>query len=470
MRSPKLWFVVTLTALLGAYAALTLYMGHRLAQETALYSQALSERPDIQVARLEYDREFHRGTLHYDLTWRPAADDPEIEAIRFAGALEFRHGPWTGAAGGFALASSEGAIALPEEIRRFLPQYPAEAPVLRMVAVATFGGDLDARFTAADYRGDVVLPDEQPMRLALTGLTGRVRTDARLERVLLEGRLQDLAVQIAGIEDWGNFRVLALHVESDSLEARPWVRTGTTRISLDRAFATSSTQHMAINDFATRTETWIDGHKLHSNSTSTMGTTRVNAHELLGGEMVVALREVDVDALSALAAEANWRRADAASQDDMAWARPHVERILAGRPSLTIERLNLSLGGADDLTGRVELAFAGEQPLVLDHPESIAQALRIAAEVRMSHSALRQVAAVMAVRDLPPEATEAERAAAADTFYREALAGLELLPFLSVGDEHVAAAVMVSEGRLLVGGIEFMDVTAILVLMLAGLL
>jgi hypothetical protein len=44
------------------------------------------------------------------------------------------------------------------------------------------------------------------------------------------------------------------------------------------------------------------------------------------------------------------------------------------------------------------------------------------------------------------------------------------LPFLSVGDEHVAAAVMVSEGRLLVGGIEFMDVTAILVLMLAGLL
>jgi hypothetical protein len=484
MKNPKLWLVVLLVALAGAYAASSLYIGHRLTQETALYAQTLSGRPDVRVTRLEYQREFRRGTLHYDLSWLPAEDDPRVAAmqeaglltadgLRFAGTLDFRHGPWTGRDGGFALATSAGGIALPEALRPFLPAYPDQAPALQLVAVATFGGELEARFAAIDYRGAVAPAADAQLGLVLAGLAGRLRTNAYLDRFVLDLRLQELVARAEDGDEAATLRVQALAVDFDTVEARPWVWTGTTRVALGHASVTAPGRHFELNDLATETRTWLDGARFNSTSTGTVGRSRLDAHEVLGGSLAVTLQDVDADALSGLAAEAN-RRAmagdDPGADQDLAWARPYLQQILAGRPSLRVERLDLSLAAADDLAARVELGFAAGQPYSIEQPESVAQALRVAAEVRMSSSALRHVAGIVVAGQLPPEATEAERAAAAEAFYQEALAGLALLPFLSVGDDQVTASLVISEGRLLVGGVEFMDVTAIIVLMLATLL
>jgi hypothetical protein len=484
MRNPKLWLIVVLGALAGAYAASSVYIGHRLTQETALLAQTLSGRPDVQVTRLEYQRKFRRGTLDYDLSWHPAEDDPRVEAmqeaglltadgLRFAGTLDFRHGPWTGRDGGFALARSTGGIDLPDALHAVLPDYPGQAPALQLVAVATFGGDIEARFEAIDYRGAVASAADVQLELVLAGLAGRLRTNAYLDRFVMDLRLQELVARAEDAGEAAAIRLQNLGVEFDSVEARPWVWTGTTGMALGHASVTAPGRHLEVNDLVAETRTWLEGGRLNSASTGAVGRSRLDAHEVLGGAIALSLRDVDADALSGLAAEAN-RRAMAGdgpgADQELAWARPYLQQILAGRPSLRVERLDLSLAAADDVSARVEFAFATDEPVSLEQPESVAQALRVAAEFRMSSSALRHIASIVVAGQLPPEATRAEHAAAADAFYQEALAGLALLPFLSVGDDQVTASLAISEGRLLVGGVEFMDVTAIVVLALATLL
>jgi hypothetical protein len=472
--------LVAIAALAAAYVAANLYIGHRLETETAILAQSLASRPDAQVSRLEYERDFRSGVLHYDVTWRPESDDVRLarllasgvaptDGIRFAGTLDFRHGPWVGGQAGFALAASEGGVALPEPWRPFLPAYPGDTPVLQIAAVLTPGGDFEARMVAIDYHGPLESPDfDGDIRLDLAGLEGRLRANSRLDRLVLDARLGKFDWRIEANEEAAGIAVHGLAVELDASEARRWLWTGTTLIAMDQLGIYAPQQQLELNDLKSLTETRIDAGRLHSTHEASFGAARLEEDRVLGGGLEITLRDVDADALSALVAEGH-RQAETSEPGSTAWARPYLEQILTGRPSLAIDRLALSLAAPDDVMGRLEIDFTGQEPLSFDRPEALARALRVAAELRISKLALRHVAAIVSERQLPAGASEAERAAAARSYYEDTLAGFALLPFVVVGEDDITAAAMLRDGRVLVGDREFMDIGAVLAVALAGM-
>jgi hypothetical protein len=484
MKTTRLLLVAVAT-LAAAYVAANFYIGHRLETETEILAQSLASRPDAQVSRLEYERDFRSGILHYDVTWRPESDDVRLarllasgvapaDGIRFAGTLHFRHGPWVGGQAGFALAASQGGVALPEPWRPFLPAYPGEAPALEIAAVLTPGGDFEARLVAIDYHGPLESPDfDGDIRLDLAGLEGVLRANSRLDRLKLDAGLGKFGLRIEASEEQAGFAVQGLAVELDASEARPWLWTGTTLIAMDQLGIHTPQQQLELNDLKSLTETRIDAGRLQSTQEASIGTARLDEDGVLGGGLEISLHDVDADALSALVAEGH-RQAEAAEPGDAepgdtAWAKPYLEQILTGRPALAVDRLALSLVAPDDVRGRLEIDFTGQEPLSFDRPEALARALRVAAELRISKPALRHVAGVVSERQLPDGASEAERMAAADAYYQDTLAGLGLLPFVVVGDDDITAAVALHDGRVLAGEHEIMDVGAVLAVALAGM-
>jgi hypothetical protein len=470
--------LAAIAVLTVTYVATNFYIGHRLERETGILAQSLASRPDARVTRLEYDRGFRKGILHYDVTWLPETDDGiSAEGIRFAGTLDFRHGPWVGGQAGFALAASEGGITLPEPWRQYLPEYPGEAPALRLAAVVTPGGDLEARVVATDYVGPIAAPDFNGIiRLGLTGLEGTLRTNSRLDRLALDARLGEFTLGLEGDDQAAGIAARGLAVKLDAREARRWLWTGATRISLDELGIHTLQQQFEMHEVSTVTQTGVDAGRLHSTNTAAFGAARLDGDRVLGGGLDISLRGIDADALSALVGEGHRQAAmmrelgeDASEAGNIAWARPYLEQILSARPSMAVDRLALSLAAPDDVMARLEIGLSGDEPLSFDRPEALAGALQVAAQFRISKLALRHVAGVMSERQLPVGTSDAELAAAAESQYQDALAGMQLLPFLVVGEHDISAQAALREGRVLVGDSEVMDIGALLAVALAGM-
>lgn len=476
--------IIALTVLAGAFAVANLYMGHRVGHEVEQLARTLAAGGELRVDRLDYQRGFRGGTVFYDLSWQSDGENEVLEALRhsgllpedglrIAGTLQLRHGPWAGSKPGFAMASGTGVVALPEDWRPILPDYPQQAPLLRFNAFVTLGGRLEMKFSAVDYHGRMAVPDfEGNTDLKLSGLKGLVGTDSRLGRLRLDVRLGQFSVVVRDANGVAEMALEDMLVEADIAQSRPRVWTGTTRMVLKRVAVNPPGSRLEIHDLSTESDTRITGNKLGSIGTLEVGETRLDEYRLLGGSLIVSLRGLDVDAFVELAELAERARADAdgsAAEQDRQRTVELLEQIFAGGPKLAIDQLRLSLVEVDDLSAHLSLGIDGA-PRVADHAlQELAGALRIEADARIGRRALRHIAGLLAAEQLAAGAGEAEREAAAEATYAEFVQGIQALPFLTVTDEAVSVSAELSERRLRVGGNELMDVEQFITAVLLAL-
>ena len=470
---------LALIVLAVAFVAVNLYAGHRVEREMAVLAQALAERPDVRVTRFDYERGFREGTLRYDLVIEPVADDARADALRdsgliprdglqVAGTLRFHHGPWIGGGAGFGLAGSRGHIALPEQLRPMLPQYPEQAPAVELAVVMTFGGKLAGRLSVIEYSGQVISPDiEGELMVEFSGAEARVRITPQLDRLALALQLDELTLAVRDGAAGAAFQLEGLQVEAEAEEARSWIWTSSSRNGIDRLAFALPHNRIEATALAAGSDTWIEDGMLHSRSTVSAGASSFNDHALLGGEAVVSLRNLDMDALSRVAEQAE---RISGLVDDRQVARevtalaPLFDDLIAGDPRLLMEPLRLGLVDDDDVLGHLRVYFADAPPLSSETLEGLARALRMEADLRVRKAALRYAAGLAAAG---PLASAAEREAAADAAYRQLMSGLAAFPFVEIGEDAVSASAEVRDGVLFVGGSEVMRVDGFIVLFMA---
>lgn len=478
MNKTKLLAVVLIVLAVGFVAA-NLYAGHRVEQEMAVLSQALAARDDVRVARFDYERGFRSGTLHYDLLIEPLEEDAQADTLRdsglvppeglqVAGTLHFRHGPWIGGEAGFGLAGSRGHIALPDQLRPMLPQYPGDTPAVDLAMVMTFGGRLEGRLSMIEYRGQLVSPDiDGEVMVEFSGAQARMRATPQLDRLALEMQLEEITLAVRDGVAGAAFELEGLRVEAEAEEAQPWIWTSSSRNGIDRLAFALPHNRFETTDLVAGSDTWIEDGMLHSSSNVSLGKSAFNGHALLGGEAVVSLRNLDMEALAHIAERAE-RISGLADEQlvarELAALAPAFDELIAADARLVVEPLRLGLVNEDDLTGHMRVYFADAPPLSAESLEGLARALRMEADLRVRKEGLRYMAGLVAAG---PLASTAEREAAADAAYGQLMSGLAAFPFVEIGEDAVAASAELRDGLLLVGGNEVMRVDSFIVMFLA---
>jgi uncharacterized protein YdgA (DUF945 family) len=463
--------LIALAVLAVVYLGLTWYTGQRVETESIRLAAALAERDDVRVTRFEYERGFAGGQLHYDLTWQPMPDDTgadtlreagllPAEGFRLAGVVQVRHGPWTGSTG-FAAASTEGTVPLPDEARPFLPQYPGQVPLLHVSGVLTFGGRIELHARALDYHGRLDVPEiKGSASLVLNGLHGTVTTVSTLDRIALDLRMKQLGLEIKDLEGVSALSLEGLHAVADMHVALPRLWAGTTDVGLERLGLTLPDQAIEIRDSTVKSDTWLTGETVHSTTRMDTGRIAVGDYALRSVHASAALRDVDAMALVEMTELTD--RIPASPEPEAAEAYFEqllglMERILAGGPTFAIEQLSVALTEPEDLTGRLSLTVEGAPRLSLEALEEIARALRLDAGFRLRKAALRQAIGLAMSEQLPADATPEQRELELDAMYAQTLAGFEMMPFLTITDEHIGLEVKLNDGTLLVGGMPLME-------------
>ena len=486
MNKPLLVFALVL---LGAYFLATFLVGQRAEREINALGAALEAQGDLRVTQFDYRRGFFGGELEYDLSWQPQEAAAALEVLREAGALseeslrvrgamQVRHGPWIG--GGFGVAAADTAVALPDELRDALPQYPGESPMLRMAGRITFAGMLAADIRAVDYDGLITPPDlDGSARLELKGLEATLRVTPELDRGAMTLRMERGLVGVSEGAESFEMRVDGMYLDADGEEARPRIWLGTSGGGFGRVAVTAADSAFVMHEARVAGNTWMEDGRIHSTSTLTFGAVTLAGQSVQGGEFVVTVRNLDAAALEELArlaeefapaAEAP-RGPDAEAGAEAAVERfmTQFERLLAGGPSFAVERMSLALQAPDDVTGRLELRVEGVTELSAESMAALARALRGEVEFRLRLEAMRHLTRLFAAGQLGADAAAADIDRAAAALYEQSLQNLRGLPFVVIGEDDVAVVAELRDGVLSAAGVEVMNVESMLESMLRGI-
>lgn len=468
--------LIALVVVLGAaYGVSTLLVGHQVEQQMEELAATLTARDDVRVARMDYERGFRRGTLHYDLTWVPEDADFESmlsaldldDGLRLTGSMTVRHGPWVGGGAGFALAATNAELPLPDDWRPALPQYPGQAPMLRGHARITLGGALAAKLTAIDYRGRVLVPDSDArIQLDLSGLEAALRSDRRLEHLGFDLRLDAAEADFGDSAEMGKIALHGLRVDGEVAEGRPQLWIGTSTLALAHAAFSMPEQEFELRDFRIHSDTRIDDNRLSSVTTLSSGPTRFGEYGIQGIDSASALRNVDADALSefmVLVQRPPPMEDEQAIEAAAARMIALGERILAGAPTLSVDTLRIAWFDTDDIVGRLVLGYEGTAAIDPDDLAALGAGLRGEAELRLNKSALRRFAALVNAREGGAAMPDAE----VEEAYQGMLAGLELFPFVVQSERDLSVSAALREGSVWVGETEMGTVAELLAM--AGL-
>jgi uncharacterized protein YdgA (DUF945 family) len=480
MKMNKPLLIAALVLLAGYFLA-TFLVGQRAEREIQALGAALTAHDDVQVARFDYQRGFFGGELEYDLSWEPQEAAEALEALRESGALsedslrirgsmQVRHGPWIG--GGFGVAAADTAIALPDELRGALPQYPGDEPMLRVASRISFAGMLAADIRAVDYDGLVNPPEfGGSARVVLQGLEATLRSTPQLDRAEMALRLERGVAEVREGTEFFELSMDGVYLDADGEEALPRIWVGTSGGGFARLGVTVSGSDFVMHESRIATNTWMESERIHSTSTMTFGETTLAGQSMRGGELTLAVRDLDAAATSELArlSEELARAAQDTEDPDAAEAEAAVERfideferLLVAGPSFALERMSLALQAPDDFTGHFNLSVEGVTELSLEAIDELARALRADAEFHLRLEAMRYIAQVVAAGQLGADASPAETEQAAVALYEQALQGMRGVPFVVIGEEDVTVTAELRDGVLSAGGVEVMNVESML--------
>ncbi len=467
-------------ALILLFFASTYYIGLRVSNEVELLGEALIERDDVRVTRLDYDAGFFTGTVHYDFVWRPLHEDPiysaleelgltSIQGLVLRGELPVRHGPWVGQGHGFALAGTATDFALPDEMREFLPQYPGQKPAMSMSSALSLGGMINTHVSLVDYKGRVLDADStEQLQLETQGVLAKLGVSTNLDDVLMDIRIPLLSLKVTESGTSNGLILKKMTYNQRARAERPLVWVGNGELGIEDILIQSDKDEFKLEKFSLKALSEIKKGFLDNEISFKLGpmTAKVDNQQLAmrGLELTTSLRHVDLDAYAqiALLLQDGVGVTEEFSFAQLDQLMASLMQILNNQPVLAVDKLSLSITGKDDVLTNLTMTYQGGKDLDLaasdDALLDILRALGLEMGAELSISALQDLMAFYLHANNDAEMTEAEIRAAAKSAIDERLQELRALPYVKVTDKTISAQLTLSDGNLLVNGESVMTV------------
>lgn len=455
---------------LAAYFGMQSYVGHQVENQVALIQQQLVAHNDVRVNKLDYQRGWGQGELHYDLVYRPTAGSPWHELasellpageIHWQGSAQVDHGPWLPGHGP-GLAQLQGSIALPEVIRPWLPQYPGQTPVLRYRGETHLDNTISFDAELIDYKGILKIPGEpEQADWAHQGAALQARVHPERQHLQLTAQLPQLQFAVPG--EGVSLQLDGLQLELDSTRLQSYVWLGDASLALTGLRLEAEANQLVVEDLSLSSDTHQVAGKLDSAALFELGQVSVDDRVLGASRLHYSLRGLDINGYAGLM-RALQRIQD---PDDMesAWPalRPHLQRILAAQPSMVLDELSLSLGATHDIKAAMALYYQGDGQLDAAFIDNVWDHLSLTGSAEVAHSAVDALIGLY-LQDQGNELDSSEQAMMAELLKQQLNEQLRSNPFARLQEEGVEFAFALQDRMLTAHGQPVMDLDSLLAL------
>ncbi len=400
--------------MIGAYIGMKVLVGTRVAAHLDNVTAQLIAHEHVQVNRMDYEHGLFGGRLDYDVVYRPPFGSSARELLSgfrrdgtldLAGSMDVVHGPWLPGTG-FSLARGEIDIALPDQVRPALPQYPASEPLVTVVVTSGFDGQTTLDASVIDYQGQLGGPGE-PMagELTLAGLRGEVTFPVSMDAVNGSMALERLHLRERRTE--AQFELRDVESALDLQRILPLVWAGRSSLDMEHAQLALDGERAGVDGLTMAGTLDVEDQWINSRMALDFETIQFMELDLGPGRLRASADRIDTAAYADLMALTDSVAMQGGGMN-MATLPGVLERLLAARPELRIDELGISLADDHDTRGNLSVAYDGPARPELFDLEQMSRSFTIAIEVATTEAALERVAAGSVAADWPG-ASDAER-------------------------------------------------------------
>ena len=461
MRKRVLIAILALAVLLvAAYTAARAYTGHRVGQEVDNLHTQLQNHPDVDVHALTYESGLLGGELTYDLdlrlpTGHPlldlariATDRPELTEWRFNGTANVNHGPfWQD--NQLVLATAEQRWGLPEQWQSAPPDYNGDGLVTARAHIRP-DGTVSGHLSGADYSGDWITPDGQPLAMEIRGLNGTFHFSGDLSGLDIESQLETFQIGDQGF--WGTLDEVTLTLSVNSENSANWqsgmaFNAGLVELASDE----SGTRIQNVNSEINLQQ---NGDRIDNQMTFSMGESLIEQVDLRGMHLSLSLDDLQADAYRGIIEHgAELSAARGFDQEAQQAFMASVQALLDAGPSLRVERLSASLVNEDDLSGAMHMHYPEQAPVTLNQPWDMLEHLEVRLNLIAELNAIDRVSRLLAeqearelMRTRGLERTDEQIQRSAQRRYQSTLMALQFLPLVEVGGGKAESHLELREG------------------------
>lgn len=334
------------------------------------------------------------------------------------------------------------------DVRREGERFWSGSTELRLGELDGAGRDLD--FRLAGLAGRM----EASMRPGGDGdARPALRTEVSLGSAALDGRGTKPAMLQLG----------ELRGDADMIEEWPHVWTGRSTLIL-RDLALGDTQPRLRSESLTlRADAARRGAVYDQSTALDVGPTRFRDTHVGGGGLTLSLRGIDGDALSDLlqVVERHWQEPPEADETELRRALQAAgQRIMAGRPELSLDRIALTVLRDNDLAARAAIVFDGAPGLAPTDFSAWMERTELSAGLVARLDAVQELirliteaeAVAAAAGGAPPDAAAIAREASARYFAFVTAATRS--PLLVLGPEELRSEIAYARGGFTVNGVD----------------
>lgn len=481
---------ILILAIVALYLGATGVSGVMIDREIREFSETLAQYDEtVQVDRLDYERGFWGGKLHYDIKYRIGAGSEAEEiiagftgntpespvAIPVQGTADVRHGPWVGGGEGFALAKTQSVWHLPEAIRSWLPDYPEDTPFFREVTTMGFNGQIRSKITGTDYDGRVAgeaIPGGVEIALILKDWGGEVIMNDRLDRLDMDIGVGTLA--LTGGEAGGpsgEIRLDDLACSMDTEKQTDLLWTGDGSFTLGMLSVIEDDSRMTMEKIASVFESVRNGDTFDNTLRMTAGEIDVDGIALGGARLDISLENVDILAYETFV---RYLERDAAglieySEEQQKKEEEIWQRFLEAGPVFRVNSASLHVVSPDDITSHLKLSYPPSAPFDPDMPDVMLRHVNLEMGIDASTDSLERLTRIYAeIESRQHEKLFGQPMSAemidetARRSYQEMMLVFHFMPFFQVSADGVSSHLEIKDGMIVANGQQVMDVKSFL--------
>ncbi|UQB43155.1 YdgA family protein [Thiomicrospira microaerophila] len=447
----------------AAFFAASSLIGQGVKQAILNYEAQLIARDDVRVNLFEYQPGLLEGQLRYDLVWQPKLDSPAYsifielspdgQGIPLKGEQQIQQGPWLGrsvAPFGFGLASTEYEVALPANLRPYLPQYPGQRPLIKINVYKAFNGQLSIQTNLIDYNGRLIDPETQETaHLSWEGGHLDIRFSEDLMQMTADGRLGLFNIDF--LQEDLSIRLDNIKYQHDLTLAAPYLWLGTINTGLNQLSLAVESEKINIQGLEVAGDSKVVKDKLDATVRYQIGQTNLifddTAFDLAGASMVMALRDLDWQAIQELSlAEQQLELLEEQVLMDT------FDRLLAGGPSFHLDQLLIRLSDTEYFNLEMLLGYQPQISLDWNQLSNLEEALTQNIHLNLTAGITRPMLDRLAILFWPFNNDETEIKAQLDVSIAEMLAQ----NYVQRKDEDLVLNLAVEHGQVKINGEDFL--------------
>ncbi len=479
---------ILLLAIVALYLGATGVFGVMIDREIREFSETLAQYDEtVQVNRLDYDRGFWGGKLHYDMEYRINAGSEAEEilaglvggsrerpvAIPVQGTADVRHGPWVGGGDGFALARTQSVWHLPEEILSWFPDYPENTPLFREVTTMGFDGRIHSKITGTDYEGRIAgaaIPEGLEIALVLSDWGGVATVNDRLDRLDMKLSVGTLAVS-SSEAGGGEVRFDDFSCILDTEKQTDLLWTGDWSFTLGMLSVSEDDSRITMEKIASVFESVRNGDTFDNTLRMTAGEIDMDGIALGGARLDISLENVDILAYEAFV---RYLERDAAGRIEYSKEQQQKEeeiwqRFLAAGPVFRVNSAGFHVVSPDDITGHLRLSYPPGAPFDPEAPDIMLRHMNLEMGFAASTESLERLTRIYAEIESRRHENLFGQPLSAETIdetarrsYQEMMLVFHFMPFFQVSADGVSSHLEIQDGIIVANGQQVMDVISFL--------